>query len=194
MKNKIKQLRFIPGVFILLYYIIINNNILLAHLINNSTMLSDSVALTNQDINNISNEQKSELLKIFNNKLNVSESILDTITELEKEICFKSLDHLVRINQGTFYSDPDDITRLNNIATIAKDIIESSSHDQSLSTIKVNNLKDSETLNQLLSNCSKDIIKAFAKLIFNYSFDMLFELSAQTPGIVAFTIVNSSLI
>ncbi|MDO8005514.1 MAG: hypothetical protein Q8897_01985 [Sweet potato little leaf phytoplasma] len=197
MKNKIKQLRFIPGLlsllFVALCYIIMNNNILLAHLTNNSAMLSDSVALTNQDINNLNNEQKSKLLKIFyqyNNKLSESEPVVNSIPAFEAAVCFQSLDNLVAINQNTFYSDVDDIAQLNNIAADAKDIITSSSHDSSLSTIQVNNLKDTDRLNQLLSNCSRDIVEALTKLIFKYHFGMLLKLAAQTPGVVALTIAT----
>ncbi|EMR14752.1 MULTISPECIES: hypothetical protein [Candidatus Phytoplasma] len=197
MKNKIKQLRFIPGLlsllFVALCYIIMNNNILLAHLMNNSAMLSDSVALTNQDINDLNNEQKLKLLKIFyqyNNKLSASKPVVNSISELEEAVCCQSLDNLVSINQNTFYSDTDDITQLHNIAASAKDIITSSSHDSYLSTIQVNNLKDIETWNQLLSNCCRDIVEALTQLILTYNFGMLLKLAAQTPGIVALTISN----
>ncbi|MDV3166470.1 MAG: hypothetical protein Q8807_02180 ['Waltheria sp.' little leaf phytoplasma] len=189
--NKIQQLRFFPvsiilSLLFLFNYIIINsNNILLAHPENGESVFKSSSS-SHKNILNLNEQQKLELLQKIsdNNKSDLNE---EPDPDLEKKICFDSLDYLSNINEN-FYENPSDIKEIDDIAQALKNIIELKIKKNQSSSIIHPNLKDSNLNNQLLSICSHYIFKAAAELILIYNWEMLWRFVDQAPGIVAFNI------
>ncbi|MDO8064336.1 hypothetical protein [Candidatus Phytoplasma bonamiae] len=182
--------------FLLLNYVIFSrNNILLAHNLQNDELTSKPMILFNQNIPNLSDKQKLELLQqlfIQNDSLTNFKSTLneEPNPDLEFAVCCSSLDSLREVNQK-FYRNPGDYDKLNDMTEQLKNIIRSRIYPPQSSSLKVHNLNDDMDLKKLLNDCSMFIFKALAESIFSFEFDKLLSFSTQTQGIVAFIISNN---
>ncbi|MDO8078990.1 hypothetical protein OC716_01865 [Candidatus Phytoplasma aurantifolia] len=93
---------------------------------------------------------------------------------------------------GAFYENPSDIEELSDISQQIKNIIDSKIQANQSSSVINPNLKEAILNNQLLSICSRYIVEAAAKLIWNCNWEMLYKFVSQTPGMLAWNISVSS--